>query len=58
MEMAKNAPRGDGHRVGAVRQRSQFQAPNGVWYKRDAQTGRIMDGKANHDPFKGVRRER
>ena len=59
MTMAKNAPSGDGHRVGAVRQRSQFQNPtNGAWYKRDAQTGRIMDGKADHDPFKGVRRER
>lgn len=38
--MAKNAPRGDGRRIGAVRHRSQFQNPiNGHWYKRDAKPG-------------------
>ena len=55
--MAKNAPRGDGHRIGAVRSRSQFQLPNGHWAKRDRETGRIMDVKSDNDPFKGVRRE-
>ncbi|MDA8232929.1 MAG: hypothetical protein M0006_16485 [Magnetospirillum sp.] len=56
--MATNPPYGDGHRNGAVKDRSQFQNPNnGIWYKRDADTGRIMDGKADGTPFKGVRRE-
>lgn len=56
--MAKNAPTGDGHRIGAVRDRSQFRGPNGNWIKRDATTGRIMDGKADDKPFKGVRKEK
>lgn len=57
--MATNPPYGDGHRIGAVKDRSQFQNPeNGIWYKRDKETGRIMDGKADGTPFKGVRRER
>lgn len=55
--MAKNAPRGDGHRIGAVRDRSQFEHPNGHWVKRDAVTGRILDVKSDGDRFKGVRRE-
>ena len=55
-EMAKNT--GKGHRVGAVDGRSQFQHPvTGTWFKRDRETGRIMDGKADHRPFKGVARE-
>lgn len=54
--MAKNPPKGPGRR-GAVKQRSQFLAPNGNWAKRDASTGRIMDQKADGTPFKGVRRE-
>lgn len=56
--LAKNAPIGDGHRIGAVRDRSQVQAPNGNWVKRDAQTGRFMDQKTDGKPFKGVRREK
>lgn len=56
--MAKNPPSGDGHRRGAVRDRSQFQLPNGHWVKRDADTGRFMDVKSDEKPFKGVRRER
>jgi hypothetical protein len=55
--MAKNPPKGPGPR-GAVRQRSQFLGPNGLWTKRDANTGRIMDQKADGTPFKGVRREK
>jgi hypothetical protein len=55
--MAKNPPTGDGHRRGQVTGRSQFQH-QGTWFKRDAETGRIMDGKADGTPFKGVRRER
>jgi len=56
--MAVNKPTGDGHRIGAVRERSQFKHPNGIHYKRDTQTGRIMDGKKDGNPFKGVRKEK
>ncbi|CCQ72758.1 hypothetical protein [Magnetospira sp. QH-2] len=57
--MATNPPTGDNRRNGAVRDRSQFQNPNnGIWYKRDENTGRIMDGKADGTKFKGVRREK
>ncbi|MCF2828768.1 hypothetical protein L1286_13410 [Pseudoalteromonas sp. SMS1] len=56
--MAKNAPYGDGKRIGAVKERSQFQTPSGLWAKRDTNTGRIMDVKMDGEPFKGVRREK
>lgn len=56
--MAKNPPTGDGHRIGAVRGRSQFRGPNDIWYKRNTVTGEIMDGKADGKPFKGVRKEK
>jgi hypothetical protein len=56
MDMAKNAPSGDGHRKGAVRDREQFQLPNGDWMKRDITTGQFMDRKADDKPFKGVRK--
>ena len=58
LALAKNPPAGDGHRIGAVRHRSQVQAPNGNWVKRDAQTGRFIDQKQDGKPFKGVRREK
>jgi hypothetical protein len=56
--VATNPPRGDGHRNGAVRDRSQFKAPNGNSTKRDTGTGRFMDQKQGGAPFKGVRREK
>ena len=56
--MATNPPAGDGHRNGAVRDRSQFQRPDGHWVKRDTETGRFKDVKSDEAPFKGVRRER
>lgn len=56
--MAKNKPVGDNRRVGAVRGRTQFQTPSGHWAKRDAETGEIMNVKADLKPFKGVRREK
>lgn len=56
--MAKNPPTGDGHRIGAVRNRSQLQGPNGNWMKRDTGNGRFMDQKQDGKPFKGVRREK
>ncbi len=56
--MAKNGKIGDGHRNGAVRDRSQFELPNGHWVKRDTETGRIIDVKSDNNPFKGVRKEK
>lgn len=57
--MATNPPKGDGHRIGAVRDRSQVYNPqNDRWTKRDADTGRFMDQKADDKPFKGVRKEK
>lgn len=56
--MATNAPAGDGHRSGAVRDRSQvFNPVTQQWVKRDADTGRFMDVKKDGEPFKGVRKE-
>jgi hypothetical protein len=56
--MATNPPKGDGHRKGAVRQRSQTQTPSGHYVKRDKATGQFMDVKSDGKPFKGVRREK
>jgi hypothetical protein len=57
--MATNPPRGDNHRQGAVRERTQvFNPKTQEWVKRNAQTGRFMNQKADPKPFKGVRRER
>lgn len=57
--MATNKPTGDGHRNGAVRQRSQTQTPSGHWVKRDTETGRFMDVKTtDKTPFKGVSKEK
>ncbi|MBC7524772.1 MAG: hypothetical protein H7239_10070 [Flavobacterium sp.] len=37
--MAKNPPSGDGHRIGAVKERSQtFNSKTEQWVKRDANT--------------------
>lgn len=57
--MAKNNPVGDNARVGAVRGRSQTYNPKTeTWTKRDIETGRFLDQKADGDPFKGVRKEK
>ena len=57
--MAKNPPTGDGHRHGAVRDRSQVYNPtNDRWTKRDTNSGQFIDQKRDADPFKGVRKER
>lgn len=57
--MATNKPKGDGHRNGAVRGRSQtFNPKTEQWVKRDSNTGRFMDVKQNGTPFKGVRKEK
>ena len=57
--MATNPPTGDGRRQGAVRKRSQVYNPkNDKWTKRDMDTGRFIDQKADDKPFKGVRKEK
>lgn len=57
--MAKNPPVGDGHRIGAVKGRSQVYNPRtGHWTKRNAGTGQFMNQKADDKPFKGVRKEK
>jgi hypothetical protein len=57
--MATNPPSGDGHRNGAVRDRSQVYNPKTeTWVKRDDSTGKFMDQKQNGTPFKGVRKEK
>ena len=54
--MATNT--GKGYRIGPVKERSQTQAPNGNWVKREAKTGQFMDQKTSDGkPFKGVRKE-
>lgn len=55
--MATNQPKGDGHRNGAVKKRSQVLNPqNEKWTKRDNATGQFIDQKADGTPFKGVRK--
>ena len=57
--MATNPPTSDGHRNGAVRDRSQvFNPVTEQWVKRDGETGRFMDVKKDGEPFKGVRKEK
>ena len=57
--MATNPPKGDGHRNGAVRDRSQTYNPKtDHWTKRDTETGKFLDQKADKAPFKGVRKEK
>jgi len=57
--MSKNQPYGDGHRHGAVKDRSQvLNHKTGHWVKRDSETGRFKDVKSDGTPFKGVRKEK
>jgi len=57
--MARNGKIGDGHRNGAVRDRTQTYNPKTeTWVKRDSSTGRFMDGKSDSKPFKGVTKEK
>lgn len=57
--MATNPPKGDGHRNGAVKRRSQtFNPTTKQWVKRNADSGRFMDVKQDGTPFKGVRKEK
>lgn len=57
--MAKNGKTGDGHRNGAVKERSQVLNPKTEqWVKRDTNTGQFIDVNQNGQPHKGVRREK
>ncbi len=56
--MAKNKNKADGFLNGAIRDRSQFQHPNGHWIKRDAETGHFKNVKHDRSPFKSVRKEK
>jgi hypothetical protein len=57
--MAKNGKSGDGHRNGAVKNRTQFQNPKtGLMQKRNPDNGQIMDVKTSGGKFKGVRKEK
>ncbi len=57
--MATNPPKGDGHRNGAVRDRSQTYNPKTEQFvKRDSDSGRFLDVKQDGNKFKGVRREK
>jgi len=56
--MATNNDKTDGYLNGAIRDRSQFQRPDGHWVKRDAETGQFRNVKHDQTPFKGVRKEK
>lgn len=59
--MATNAPAGDGHRKGAVRQRSQLKTKimgEEHYTKRSKASGQFIDQKADGKKFKGVRKEK
>jgi hypothetical protein len=57
--MATNPPKGDGHRNGAVKDRSQTYNPHTERYvKRNTEDGRFIDQKSDSKPFKGVTKER
>lgn len=57
--MARNGKTGDGHRNGAVKERSQVYNPKTEdWVKRDTNKGRFMDRKSDDKPFKGITKEK
>jgi hypothetical protein len=57
--MATTPPKGDGHRNGAVKDRSQTYNPKTEQFvKRDSDSGRFLDVKQDGNKFKGVRREK
>lgn len=56
--MATNPPKGDNHRIGAVKGRSQtFNPYTERFVKRDTTTGQFINQKSDNKPFKGVRKE-
>lgn len=53
--MATNS--GKGHRIGAVKARTQFERQDGLHQKRDERTGHFMEVKQTEGKFKGVAME-
>lgn len=57
--MATNPPKGDGHRNGAVKGRTQSLNPStGLYTKRNTENGQFMDVKTSGGKFKGVTKEK
>jgi hypothetical protein len=59
--MGSNEPVGDGHRIGAVKKRSQLKTKmmgKAHYTKRDTTSGEFMAQKADEKKFKGVRKEK
>ncbi|BAK38285.1 hypothetical protein MLP_52710 [Microlunatus phosphovorus NM-1] len=54
--MAKNT--GKGHRIGAVKNRSQTFNPSTRLFTKRGGDGRFADTKTSGGPFKGVRKEK
>jgi hypothetical protein len=55
--VATNNDKSDGYLNGAIRERSQFQHPNGHWVERNTTTGQFTNVKHDLDKLKSVRRE-
>lgn len=57
--MAVNKPYGDNHRIGMIKGRSQtYNTQNGLYVKRDLNTGRFIEVKTTGGKFKGVKKEK
>jgi hypothetical protein len=57
--MATNPPKGDNHRNGAVRDRSQVKNDKiDRWVKRDRSNGQFISQKDDGRPYKGVSKEK
>ena len=57
--MATNPPKGDNHRNGAVRDRSQVKNEKiDRWIKRDRSSGLFISQKDDGKPYKGVTKEK
>ena len=56
--MARNGKPGDGHRNGAVKDRTQVYNPKTETWTKRGPDGKFMDGKKDGTPFKGVTKEK
>ena len=54
--MAKNT--GGGHRIGAVKGRTQAQTASGHYVLRDTKSGKFLNVKSDKKAFKGVTKEK
>jgi hypothetical protein len=54
--VAKNT--GAGHRIGAVKGRSQTTSSSGHFVLRDTTTGKFLNVKHDRTAFKGVKKEK